>query len=70
MFGIRKKGYSMTYKQAVKYLETAYVPSSMLLDSLGDLGPISMKSIDRKVLEAQEIVKNHNVEMVLKFKPK
>lgn len=68
MFGRRRKSYSMTYEQAVKYLETAYIPSSMLLDSLGDFGPISMKSIDRKVLEAQEIVHNHNVEEILKYK--
>jgi len=68
MFGKRKKGYSMTYKEAVRYLKTAYKPSSELLDSLSDLGPTSMRSIDTKVLEAQEIVNNYNIEKGSKFK--
>jgi len=62
------KNKPMSYREAVKYLENAGVPSYMILDSLDDAGGIAFKSIDRKVLEAQKIVKENLVKKCLNYK--
>ena len=56
----------MGYKKAKRYLKKTNIPSSMLLDSL-ESGGTSLKSIDGKVLEAQQVVKEHLVRKFLNY---
>jgi hypothetical protein len=69
LFGIDKNN-SMTYKEAVKYMEKNRITREDMMDleSRGDCMRPSSLSVDDKYLQAEKIIQEHNLQKFLNTK--